>query len=289
MDEGTFSVRPVTRYEAARYPSMASPVLEDAPPESDRRCSPWAVLGIGLLIVGMSVGLLACFQGGDHSTDRPLFPNVPGGRFGPDGPDPSCTPGGVWCEDMGTVVFCDSDGLSSTAYDCSTYCAETAGPDYYSTGCDAEAADPCLCEYGIVDGEPPMCSPGEVYCEDQDTAMVCTDGYYYEALECDPYCKEQYGADAYAVGCDADAEDPCLCEYGIVDGDPPMCTPGDVYCADEDTAMICNDDYYYEAIECDAYCVEQYGSDAYAVGCDADEEDPCLCDYGPVDGMPVPS
>ena len=51
-----------------------------------------------------------------------------------------------------------------------------------------------------------MCSPEELYCEDEDTAMICPDGYFVP-LECDPYCKETYGEEAYAVGCDADAED----------------------------------------------------------------------------------
>jgi len=220
MDESTFSVRPVTHYQVARYPSMGSPVADETSAESDERCGLLTLLGLGLLVLGMSVGLLACFQGGDHSTDRPNFPEAPGGSFGPIPRYPGCTPGDVWCDGQSTVAFCDDDGLSATAYDCNTYCIETAGVDYYSTGCDADAADPCLCEYGIVDGDPPMCTPGDVYCEDEDTAMVCSDGYYYEPLECDAYCKEQYGEDAYAVGCDAEAEDPCLCEYGPVDGEP---------------------------------------------------------------------
>ena len=32
-----------------------------------------------LFAAGMGVGLLACFQGGEHATDRPLFPEAPGG------------------------------------------------------------------------------------------------------------------------------------------------------------------------------------------------------------------
>ena len=292
MTTTNFEVNPVTRYDGARYPSAtgAEPIANpDAGDDTDEPGLGVAATALRFaLILGMALGLLACFDAGDYQIDRPPHPeNV--GMLGPDGPGPQCTPGQVWCADQGaTVVFCDLDGMTTTSSSCSDYCVATSGPDYYSTGCDSEAADPCMCEYGVIDGEPVECTPGDVYCEDDYTAMVCDD-YSYTPVDCNDYCQDEYGPDYYSIGCDAEAEEACQCEYGIIDGDWAECTPGDVYCADQDTAMTCVDGVTYTPTNCAEFCAETSGGEAVAVGCDAGKDPACLCDYGVADGVPADS
>jgi hypothetical protein len=52
--------------------------------------------------------------------------------------------------------------------------------------------------------------------------MVCAeDGQSYDEVDCAAHCEQEYGQDCVAAGCDAsEADNPCGCEYGIVDGEP---------------------------------------------------------------------
>ncbi len=70
----------------------------------------------------------------------------------------------------------------------------------------------------------------------------------------------------------------------IIMGDVAYCTPGDIYCADTQTLMTCNDDRYsYSPTDCDAYCQATYGPQSYTLGCDVNAWDPCNC-YDMLDG-----
>jgi|WetSurMetagenome_2_1015567.scaffolds.fasta_scaffold262445_2 hypothetical protein len=69
----------------------------------------------------------------------------------------------------------------------------------------------------------------------------------------------------------------------IIMGDIAECTPGDVFCADPQTLMTCEDGYTYQAQDCDAYCQATYGAQSYTLGCDSGAYDPCNC-YDMLDG-----
>jgi hypothetical protein len=101
----------------------------------------------------------------------------------------------------------------------------------------------------------------------------------FEEQDCQEVCKNTFGSDYSSRGCDADAEDPCLCEYDIIDGDPAVCTPGDMICMDENTVGICQEDQWsYQEQDCDDFCLENYGEDYYSEGCNSDNpENICTC------------
>jgi hypothetical protein len=124
-----------------------------------------------------------------------------------------CTPGDIMCLDDWTLGRCDEAAWDYVPQDCNTFCVETYGYDYYSQGCDATAADPCQCEYGMIDGEMMVCEPGDVICLDEATLGVCDEAAMdYLPVACADRCVEQLGAGATSAGCDATATDPCECE-----------------------------------------------------------------------------
>lgn len=123
-----------------------------------------------------------------------------------------CTPGDIMCFDDRTVGLCDVSYGDFVPQDCNEYCVATYGYDYYSLGCDATAADPCRCEYGMTDGGVAACEPGDVICLDEATLGVCDDSWSYAPFDCDARCVEQHGAGATSAGCDAAVADPCQCE-----------------------------------------------------------------------------
>jgi hypothetical protein len=70
----------------------------------------------------------------------------------------------------------------------------------------------------------------------------------------------------------------------IIMGDIAYCEPGDIYCADSQTLMTCNEGAYeYVATDCDVYCPATYGPLSYSMGCDLAAADPCNC-YDMLDG-----
>jgi hypothetical protein len=225
-----------------------------------------------ILVIGVSIGLIGCYLRTDY------IPETPQPDGGPDGdpPDPpDCEGDEVRCVDSWTPEVC-VDGRFE-AIDCGAYCTETYGWDYWSMGCSAEADDPCLCEYDVLDGAAPYCEPGDVFCVGETTVEICDEWNSPITHECAEYCVEQLGPEAISYGCDETAEDPCLCSYSMDDGGRSLCTPGDIFCSDDHTLRVCTEDYGYAYHDCDEYCVEVFGEGAVSDGCDATSDDPCLC------------
>ncbi|MBN2497603.1 MAG: hypothetical protein JXR96_23625 [Deltaproteobacteria bacterium] len=201
-----------------------------------------------------------------------------------------CTPGDLRCLDDDTLQVCE-DYWWATSRDCDDYCREMYGEWSFSRGCDSEAADPCQCEYDVTPGIVAMCTPGDLHCISERDVQVCNDdGISWTDMSCDEYCRETHGADYYSLGCDDEAREACQCEYGIIDGDMPSCTPGDFICQGEETILVCDQDAYsWTSWDCQDWCEEVYGEGWTSTGCDADEaENFCGCEYGIVDGEPIP-
>jgi hypothetical protein len=267
MSQGQFKVKPVRSYEEAHY--FAAPADEPAERAADERPHPLTLTLLLLLILGIGVGLIGCYMRTD------LTPDPPEPDGGPDGdpPDPPiCDEGALRCADDWTLEICNDDAWH--AQSCHEICNED-DPWGYSNGCNAEADDPCQCEYDMIAGVQVECYPEDVYCVDERQVYTCED-YSPVIMDCDDWCVEQYGPDYASEGCDGTAEEPCQCFYNILEGDPIWCAPGDVICLDEETLGVCeNEDYV--AFDCDERCQETYGPDAHSAGCDATAEDPCLC------------
>ena len=81
MSEHAFEVRPLRHYDGAHYPSPhfeptgAEPAAED----EESRCSPQKLVAILLLILGLALGLVACYGAEQFPTDNPDNPDNPGG------------------------------------------------------------------------------------------------------------------------------------------------------------------------------------------------------------------
>jgi hypothetical protein len=288
MMDDKFAVRPVPRYQQARYPSSWVPAPPDEPGE-ERRLNPVQLLVLLVLVMGLASGLIGCLANYSGKTCEPgQVLDSSGNCVGPDPND--CLPGQQYCDEAGNLVVCNDDGESWTPQDCNATCVDQHGSRGYSTGCDAQADDPCQCEYDIIDGDIAECTPGEVQCRGEETVAFCQEnGWEWLETECGDYCQEIYGNEAYSLGCNAEAEDPCQCESDIVVGVMPACTPDDFYCQDDDTAMVCEEDgWTFTEVDCAEYCTENFGEDYYSTGCDQeDEENICGCEYGIVDGEPV--
>lgn len=280
-----FDVRPVSRYAGARYPSTWYRSLPEE--EEQRRFDPLQVLLALVLVMGLALGMIGCFA--DYKSDPcalGLLPKNPNGSCDPPGPDDECIAGLLWCDNL-TLYACKDDGSGWISQDCNAYCEETLGFGGYSTGCDFQADDPCMCEYDIILGDMPACTPGDIQCFDEKTLATCDDnGWEWVTQDCEEYCNQTYGIDAYSLGCDAQAEEPCQCETDIMDGIAPSCTPGELYCQDTDTVMVCDDDgWTWSEVECNTWCTDTFGEDYYATECDGtDEDNICGCEYGIVDG-----
>jgi hypothetical protein len=279
MHDKAFEVKPVVRYEGAKYPAAPGP--DDSP--SEERTHPVVLLVTLLLLVGITVGLVGCYMRTDYV---PETPGIDGGPDGdppePDGdvPEPVCDDGEVRCLDTTTAQTCD-DGAWVTE-DCINYCAggESESERLWYSGdayCDASAEEPCVCNYDIEGGVMAECTPGDIMCADDFTLGTCDDGYSYSYQDCNEYCLESFGPEYVSYGCDAAAEDPCECDYDMLEGDPAICTPGDVECWDDTTLAVCNDFYYFDDVACANYCVSMFGPDYVSLGCDAALEDPCEC------------
>ncbi|RJO74058.1 MAG: hypothetical protein C4523_01485 [Myxococcales bacterium] len=210
-----------------------------------------------------------------------------------DGDIAGCYPGDVVCIDDSTFQVCSDDYYTWETVDCYSYCEENFGYLYVPGVCDASQTDNiCGCFEDVTDGIQSVCSVGEMYCSDEKTLEICIDDYTgYEPRDCEQYCQETApddpGAYGYSLGCDAaNAENPCGCEYDILDGDVASCTPGEFVCADDYTLNVCQDDgYSWAAVDCWDRCLEQFGPDYYPVACNIENADnPCGCEYGIVDG-----
>jgi hypothetical protein len=184
------------------------------------------------------------------------------------------------CND-GSIMVCDEDGEGWTTHSCDAYCREIFGDHAYSTGCDDAEENPCGCEYDIVMGEMAVCTPGHFYCHDENTLATCVDEWApYELTNCEEFCDDTYGIDSFSYGCDAEAEEPCQCEQDIIDGGIGICTPGEFYCANEDTVVICDEMWLWTDVDCETYCTTTFGEGSVPAGCDPgnDRDNPCGCD-----------
>ena len=279
-----FKVRPVARYDGARYPSTWAP---PPPEEEERKHHPLHLLLALVLVMGLAVGVIGCFA--DYKSDPcalGLLPKNPNGSCDPPDPDDDCIAGLNWCDNL-TLYTCKDDGSGWTDQDCDAYCQDTLGFGGYATGCDIQADDPCQCEYDIIVGEMTECTPGDIVCKDEMTLATCDQhGMTWTEQNCEDFCNETYGYDAYSRGCDAQAEEPCQCETDIMDGIMPSCSPGEMFCQDTNTVMVCAEDMWtWTEVDCDTWCTETFGEDYYATECDdTDEENICGCEYGIVDG-----
>jgi hypothetical protein len=198
-----------------------------------------------------------------------------------------CTPGDIVCKDEITLATCDQHGMTWNEQNCHDFCTATHGHNYYSRGCDMQAEEPCQCEYDIIEGDMPACTPGDIQCVDESTMATCDEnGWDWVTKNCEEYCNETYGIDAYSLGCDAQAEEPCQCETDIMDGIAPSCSPGELWCADTDTVIVCDDDgWNWSEVDCNTWCTDTFGEDYYATECDdTDPDNICGCEYGIVDG-----
>jgi hypothetical protein len=283
MSNDFFQVKPVTQYHGAQYPSVYA-----GDPGDDRleqkEIHPLTILMALVLVVGLTLGVAGCYQ----TTHRPHGDPPPDGGpgdGGPDGDPPGCDEGARLCTDMQNFQICDDGEWVTTV--CEEWCDENYSPDAYATGCDADAEEPCRCEYDIIAGEPDPCYPNDLYCSDEWHLVLCSDEW--REVDCNTYCQEQHegSSEWYSNGCDQNnAADPCQCEYGMVDGGMPECEPGDVMCVNDRTAAVCTDSHEMREINCDQYCRDEHDGDPdwYSNGCSTSAEDFCQCEYGMLDG-----
>jgi hypothetical protein len=67
---------------------------------------------------------------------------------------------------------------------------------------------------------------------------------------------------------------------------PDVCTTGDAMCRDVDTLVFCDENHVRQVVDCNDYCVANYGVDWTSHGCSAENADNrCQCDYDQIDGM----
>ena len=281
MNNDRFQVKPVQDYDGAEYLS----VYEEGRAEDERmeeRTHPLAMLLAMVLVVGLAMGLVGCYLKHDYVPETPQ-PDAGGdGGDGGDGdPPPECEEGAMRCTDESDLEVCEDETWITE--DCHERCRDSLDEFAFSTGCDADADDPCLCEYDIIEGDVDPCYPNDVYCIDDDTAYFC--GAEWREVDCEDYCNETYGIDSYSEGCNAEADDPCQCVTDILDGVMASCEPGELVCLDGGTMGVCDDEGHdYVPVLCHEFCRETHGEDWYSNGCNPEAEELCQCEYGMVDG-----
>lgn len=65
-----------------------------------------------------------------------------------------------------------------------------------------------------------------------------------------------------------------------------VCTPGEAMCQDSDTLVMCDDNHVRHVIDCNTYCVANYGENYVSDGCNAsNKENPCACNYNQIEGF----
>ncbi len=259
MKKKHFSLSPVTAAEPPRYPVKSA--LSRAP-RGPLTLGTALTAGAGLLL---GAGCTVAFE---------------------ENPD-ACTEGDAMCRNTDTLVFCDENHVRQVV-NCNDYCVAHYGADYVSHGCNAENTDNrCQCDYDGLDGMIAQCYPDELFCSDAEYITYCDMEESYDpymgtprTVTCDAYCKATMGPDYSSyLGCTADnPENPCNCEYDMIDGDIAECMPSDLLCLEDGRVAICTDSYYYEYFVCSDKCVIELGEGAISLGCDATlPEDPCRC------------
>ncbi|MBU1221918.1 hypothetical protein KKF34_11000 [Myxococcota bacterium] len=203
-----------------------------------------------------------------------------------DGMIGECYDGDFYCLEDG-ISWCEATGGDYGYYEtrsCQDHCTEEFGPEFVSHGaCSNENPEnPCNCEYDIIDGDMPACTPGEFYCTEAGIEWCVPGGYgYFETRTCTDHCKVEFGDEFVSYGdCSLDnPENPCNCDYDGIDGGMPACTPGDMYCADDATLAVCQDNAYeYVMVDCNDKCLADFGAGFVSEGCfSAVSDNPCGC------------
>ena len=68
--------------------------------------------------------------------------------------------------------------------------------------------------------------------------------------------------------------------------EPNICVVGDAMCRDTGTLVFCDENHVRQVVNCDDFCVANYGVDYVSHGCNAENADNrCQCDYDQIDGM----
>lgn len=264
-----FQVRPVAAYHGAQYPAPLGPDDELV----EERTHPAVQTLIFLLVVGLTVGLVGCYMRSDYHADDPEPEPVDDPE-----PEPECEDGQVRCDGSGLETCVDEEWARR---ECSEICAESHGYEAHSYGCQEGSQDQCLCEYGLEQGVAPECNPSDVWCVDEQNVEYCPSPSpsWMQVTDCNSYCAEMYGPDAFSPGCDDNAHDPCQCQYGMVDGGPRECPPGYQSCAGEQSIVVCGENGEHITQSCDQYCTDRYGAEPTASECDDTLDDPCQCAY----------
>ncbi|MBN2724995.1 MAG: hypothetical protein JXR95_13075 [Deltaproteobacteria bacterium] len=195
-----------------------------------------------------------------------------------------CEVEGARCDTASVTEIC-VENEEPRYVDCWDYCDDGSAP-LLSAECNPDAENPCYCEYDILDGMVETCDPGDFMCTGDDSIKYCVteteDFGYYDYRQCNDYCASVYGIGYISYqGCtDENTENPCNCEFEIIDGDMPICTPGDFLCPDEESVAICTESGYdYTYTDCDIKCVEDFGEGSVSGGCTTDDPtNPCNCD-----------
>ena len=169
-----------------------------------------------------------------------------------------------------------------------------------SIQCSSDDPSGCECEYDMILGVMVECTPGDVYCLDNETVQVCDDTSMFQYQTCEEYCESKFG-DEYQPNsiCDED-QSGNLCDCQLPDGDidddvdhdqdadPAGCLPGEYYCQSDSVLAFCEEEGgEFQEYNCNEYCQQQHGNDAYSGGCDNAANDPCQCEYDSTDGLPV--
>ena len=213
----TFTVEPVRHYDGAKYPACPEPSLESAPLSDTGRTVRRVLkaLASAACVVWVAVSLSACGSDLNHS-DRGGDSRGAGDEDILLGVAPMCQPGDIVCQDSQTLVTCDAN-RNLVPETCQAFCERTYGvqfPLVTSLGCDVKQADPCQCQYDIIDGDVAQCTPGDVMCVDDQTVAVCNSERVLVPQACAERCSGVAATDGAAAApvCDpSKPEDPCGC------------------------------------------------------------------------------
>jgi hypothetical protein len=142
-----------------------------------------------------------------------------------------------------------------------------------------------------LEENPDACDPGETTCQDGATLVQCDRNAVPRIIDCNDYCVTENGPGWISRGCTPGGPDPCMCVYDIIDGEIAMCTPDELYCADDWNVTFCDVPEGEtwgtpDTISCHAYCQRTRGTDWTSFnGCDASlGEYLCQCAEDIIDG-----
>ena len=193
------------------------------------------------------------------------------------------------CDEGSGFLDCPFEGIAEfcvnrvpTRIDCTEYCQEEYGSEYYSKNCNIKNPDNvCGCvQANCSIDRPIVCDGSEQYlwkCADGELQKIsCWD-------ECPFFEDESLTKGLSYPYCDYYLGD-CICRYERLDSHQIQCGSDDSRCVDDAIWLSCEKQRYVPLV-CDDYCRNTYGEHYYASGCDDDAEEPCQCEYGLTDGI----